>query len=98
MSKRDPNDPDAWRDAVAKPKRGKIRGLPSVKAAIDDGPERGRTWDEYEQDAYNNAWQALNGPRGLVERVTGKRPGLLEALDPDDTSFEELFGYTPGDQ
>ncbi len=36
--------------------------------------------------------------RRLFERAYGRRPtGLLEGCI-DDMSFEECFGYTPGDQ
>jgi hypothetical protein len=85
------DDFDGWREKVAKAKPVKISGLPSVKAFVpppEDEPDNGES----------AAWQALNGPGGLVERVTGRRPGFLDSLDPDDTSFEELFGYTPGDR
>lgn len=35
--------------------------------------------------------------RRLFERAYGRSPGLLDG-GIDDMSFEECFGYTPGDQ
>jgi restriction system protein len=62
------------------------------------GTRHGDLADEDPDNGETAAWQALNGEGGLVHRALGRRPSLLEALDPDMTSHEDILGYTPGDQ
>lgn len=44
-------------------------------------------------------YEAWNAYMDIAEGVLGRRLSFLEQPDPDDLpSFEETFGYTPGDQ
>lgn len=51
--------------------------------------------DSAPDDGESAAQEALNL---MHEEATGRRPGLLDMLDVDSTSFEDVMGYTPGDQ
>lgn len=70
----------------------KLRKTPVV-VHVDSSGEH-RMYDDPD-GGEQRAYVAL---QDLAEQITGRRPGLLDSLDPDTTAFEDLFGYTPGDQ